>query len=330
MTQGRLLLLLTAASLALAGVSLAVGPSGVSLTTAVSDLWNHHDTTAVVILADIRLPRALLGLLTGATLGLSGAALQGLLRNPLAEPGVIGISASAALGAVLVFYTGLAAAADWALPAGGMIGAALAVAGLYALSGRQAGTLTLILAGIAIGALANAVISLALSLSPNPFALSEIVFWLLGSLADRSLGQVALTAPFMLAGWMLLLPTGRGLEALALGEDTARSLGVNLERLRLQVIAGTALCVGASVAVCGAIGFVGLVVPHLLRPLVGHNPGRLLTASALGGAVLTLAADIVVRILPTGGQELKLGVVTALIGAPFFLALVLRSRREVV
>ncbi len=330
MSQRRLLLLLGAASLLLAGASLAVGPSGVSLATAAADLWNHHDTTAAVILADIRLPRALLGLLTGATLGLSGAALQGLLRNPLAEPGIIGISASAALGAVLVFYTGLAASAAWALPTGGMIGAALAVAGLYALSGRRAGTLTLILAGIAIGALANAVISLALSLSPNPFALSEIVFWLLGSLADRSMGQVALTAPFMLAGWLLLLPAGRGLEALALGEDTAFSLGVNLERLRLQVIAGTALCVGASVAVCGAIGFVGLVVPHVLRPLVGHNPGRLLTASALGGAVLTLAADIVVRILPTGGQELKLGVVTALIGAPFFLALVLKSRREVV
>lgn len=330
MNQLRLLLLLAATCLLLTVASLAVGASGVSLTTAVTDLWNHHDTTAAVILADIRLPRALLGLLTGATLGLSGAALQGLLRNPLAEPGVIGISASAALGAVLVFYTGLSAEAAWALPAGGMTGAALAVAGLYLLSGRRAGTLTLILAGIAIGALANAIISLALSLSPNPFALSEIVFWLLGSLADRSLAQVGLAAPFMLAGWALLIPAGRGLEALSLGEDTARSLGVNLERLRLQVIAGTALCVGASVAVCGAIGFVGLVVPHLLRPLVGHNPARLLPASALGGAALTLAADVGVRLLPTGGQELKLGVVTALIGAPFFLYLVLRSRREAV
>jgi len=184
--------------------------------------------------------------------------------------------------------------------------------------------LTLVLAGMALSSLAGALTSLALSLSPNPFALAEIVFWLLGSLADRSLTHVWLALPFMAVGWALLLTAGRHLDALTLGELTARSLGVDLGRLRLRIVLGTALAVGAAVAVSGTIGFVGLIVPHLMRPLVGWQPGRLLLPSALGGAALTLAADIAVR-LP-GGAELKLGVVTALIGAPFFLALVLRTR----
>ncbi len=307
--------------------SLSVGPSPVGIGTALADWRGQGDGTALVIFAEIRLPRALLGLLVGAVLGLAGAALQGLLRNPLAEPGLVGISPSAALGAVVAFYSGLSTAFPLALPIGGMIGAFVAVALLYALAGRDAGVMTLILAGIAVGSLAGALTSLALSLSPNPFALTEIVFWMLGSLADRSLDHVWLAGPFMLAGAVLLLATGRGLDALTLGEDTARSLGFSMGRLGALVILGSALAVGAAVAVTGAIGFVGLIVPHLLRPLVGHQPSRLLPLSALGGAALLLAADVAVR-LGAPGPELKLGVVTALLGAPFFLALVLRTRRR--
>ena len=316
---------LTALVAALFVASLAVGPSAITLETALHDLLSGADTTAAVIFAEIRLPRALLGVAIGVALGLAGAALQGLLRNPLAEPGVIGVSPFAALGAVVAFYSGASLVFPLALPVGGILGALLAVGLLYALAGRTAGVLTLILAGIALSSLAGALTSLALSLSPNPFALAEIVFWLLGSLADRSLDHVALALPFMAAGWALLLTVGRALDALTLGELTARSMGIDLGRARLKVILGTALAVGAAVAVSGTIGFVGLIVPHLMRPLVGWQPGRLLVPSALGGATLTLAADVAVR-LPGPGAELKLGVVTALIGAPFFLALVLRTR----
>lgn len=305
--------------------SLSVGPSAVSLTTALTDWWQGGDSTAAIIFADIRLPRAILGLGIGAVLGLSGAALQGLLRNPLAEPAVIGVSASAGLGAVITFYSGLSLIAPLALPAGGMAGALVAVTLLYLLAGRQASVLTLILAGVAISSLASALTSLALSLSPNPFALSEIVFWMMGSLADRSMNHVAVALPFMILGSVLLLSAARGLDALSLGEDTARSMGFAPGRTGALVILGTALAVGAAVSVAGAIGFVGLIVPHLLRPVAAAQPSRLLPLSALGGAALLLLADAAVR-LGTGGQELKLGVVTALLGAPFFLMLVLKTR----
>jgi iron complex transport system permease protein len=309
------------------GMSLTIGPSPISLPAAIADWWQGGDSTAAIIFADIRLPRALLGLLIGAVLGLSGAALQGLLRNPLAEPGLIGVSASAGLGAVIAFYSGASLLFPLALPAGGIAGALLAVSLLYLLAGRQAGMLTLILAGVAISSLAGALTSLALSLSPNPFALSEIMFWLLGSLADRSMTHIYIAAPFMLIGSLALLSVGRGLDALSLGDDTARSLGFSTGRLALFTIGGTALAVGAAVAVAGAIGFIGLIVPHLLRPLAHYQPSRLLPLSAFGGAALLLAADIGVR-LGGPGPELKLGVVTALLGAPFFLALVLRHRRN--
>ncbi|HET8726353.1 MAG TPA: iron ABC transporter permease [Alphaproteobacteria bacterium] len=307
--------------------SLLVGPAAVSLELAIRDLLAGGDSPAAIIFAEIRLPRALLGLMVGAVLGLSGAALQGLLRNPLAEPGVVGVSGSASFGAVVMFYTGLAASFPLALPLGGMAGAFLAVALLYSLAGRDSSVLTLVLAGIALNSFAAALTSLALNLSPNPFAVAEIVFWLLGSLADRSLHHVAVAAPFMVVGAVLLLLSARALDALTLGEDTARSLGFDLGRLRARIVLGTALAVGAAVSVSGAIGFVGLVVPHLIRPLVGHQPSQLLPLSALGGAVTILAADTGVRLLGST-QELKLGVVTALLGAPFFLALVLKTRRS--
>ncbi len=277
---------------------------------------------ARLVVVDIRLPRTVLALLAGASLGLSGAVLQGLLRNPLADAGIIGISASASLGAVLAFYFGL-----WSVAAGGIVGGLAGLSLLMLLAGRNAGTLTLILAGLALSSFAVALTSLALNLAPSPLAAYEIMFWLLGSVADRSWHQVATAAPFIFAGLALLLTTGRALSALTLGEDVAHSLGVDLRRLRWSAVGGTALCVGASVAVTGSIAFVGLVVPHLLRPSVRHDPARLLLVSALGGAALLLASDIVIRLIAIG-QELKLGVATAIIGAPFFLWQVLHLRRE--
>ncbi|MBA1265473.1 FecCD family ABC transporter permease [Stutzerimonas stutzeri] len=279
-----------------------------------------------IIVNEIRLPRVLLAILVGASLGAAGAALQGLLRNPLAEPGLLGVSSSASLGAVLCLYYGFATLTPWLLPAAAMGCAALATLTLYAITRRRASNLTLILAGIALSSLAAALTSLAINLAPNPTDMQDIVLWLMGSLSDRSFADVRLCLPFILIGLVLLLTSGRALDALTLGEDEAASLGVNLARLRLQIVVGTALCVGASVAVTGAIGFIGLVVPHLLRRWVDYHPARLLGSSALGGAALLLAADIVLRLV-SGAQELMLGVVTALIGAPFFLVLVLRQRR---
>jgi len=278
-----------------------------------------------VILTEIRLPRTLLGLLVGGTLGLCGAALQGLLRNPLAEPGLLGASSGAALGAVLVFYFGLAGASSLFLPLGGVLGSIVALTLLYALASHRGDFLTIVLAGIAINALAAALTSLALNFAPSPYAALEILFWMLGSLADRSLTHVYLAVPLLLPGWLLVIAAARGLDALTLGEETAATLGFAPAKTQWLVIGGTALAVGGAVAVTGVVGFVGLVVPHLLRPFVGHHPSRLLLPSFLAGAALTLLADCAIRLMPPG-PELKLGVVTALLGAPFFLHLVLRPR----
>jgi iron complex transport system permease protein len=311
---------------ALFAASLLVGPAGIGLGDSLRALARGQgDEAVILVMREIRLPRALLGLVVGAGLGLSGAALQGLLRNPLAEPGLIGVAPAAALGAVIALQTGLAAAFALALPLVALGFAAATVALLLALAGPR-GTLTLILAGVALSALAGALTALVLNLSPNPFAAAEIVFWMMGSLADRSMVHVWLAAPFVLAGMAALLTTRRGLDALTLGEDAAAALGVNLRRLRLTVVLGTAAVVGAATAVAGAIGFVGLVVPHLLRPLVGARPGALLVASALGGAAVVLAADVAVRLIAPD-RDLKLGVLTALVGAPFFLRLIWASRR---
>jgi iron complex transport system permease protein len=306
--------------------SLAAGRAPMPLIETVRQVLAREPSLLGLVLVEIRLPRALLGLMVGATLGLAGAALQGLTRNPLAEPGLVGVSGSAALGAVLVFYFGVAGAFPPALPLGGMAGAALGSTLVLALAGRGASPLTLILAGVAVTSLAGALTSLALNLAPSLYAALEIVFWLLGSLADRSLDHVWLAAPFMIAGWAVLLSLGRPLDALSLGDEAARSLGFDIGKVGTWLVIGTALSVGAAVAVAGSIGFVGLVVPHLLRPLVAHRPSRLLVPSMLGGAALLLGADIVVRLV-SASPELQLGVVTALVGAPFFLALVLNARR---
>jgi iron complex transport system permease protein len=254
-------------------LSLLTGPAGFGPGESLRALLTGQGEAVTLVMREIRLPRAILAVMVGASLGLAGAALQGYLRNPLAEPGLIGVSGSAALGAVIALQTGFAAAFAMALPVAALTGALVAVLLILALAGPRGGSLTLILAGIAISALAGALTSLALNLSPNPFAVSETVFWMLGSLADRSFHHVSIALPFMAAGWLMLGLTARGLDALTLGEDAAASLGVGLARLRLLVVLGTASAVGAATAVAGAIGFVGLVVPHLLRPLVGARPG---------------------------------------------------------
>jgi len=306
--------------------SLMVGPAQVGWAESLRALMGGGEGPLPMIMREIRLPRAILAVLIGGSLGLAGAAMQGYLRNPLAEPGLIGVSGSAAFGAVLALQTGFAAMFALALPLAALAGALAAVLLILALAGPRGTSLTLILAGIAISALAAAFTSLVLNLSPNPFAASEIVFWMMGSLADRSMTHVWIILPFMGVGLGLLMALGRGLDALTLGEDAAEAMGINLMRLRLMLIVGTACVVGAGTAVAGAIGFVGLVVPHLLRPLVGARPSRLLWASALGGAVMLLAADIAVRlILPE--RDLKLGVLTAIIGAPLFLHLIVKTRR---
>jgi iron complex transport system permease protein len=281
-----------------------------------------------VIVWEIRLPRVLLAMAVGAVLGLSGAALQGMLRNPLADPAIIGVSACAAFGAVIVLYSGLASLAWFALPLGGMLGAALSVLLVYLLAGQRSSLFSLILAGMAVNAFVGALISLVLNVASNPFAMSEIVYWLLGSFANRSMQDVAAAVPFMVVGSAIVLACGRYLNALSLGEETAASLGYGSPRWRWLVIGGVACSVGAAVSVSGNIGFVGLVVPHLLRPLVGHEPRRLLWLSAIGGALLLLLADMLVQGI-SGRVELKLGVITALIGGPFFLYLIVRTRSEV-
>lgn len=319
---------LAGCALILFAVSLATGPATIPPGKALAALFIQSEGPETIILREIRLPRALLAAMVGASLGLSGAAMQGYLRNPLAEPGLIGVSAAAALGAVLAIQTGLAASVALGLPVAALAGAGLAVLLLMALAGPRGSSMTLILAGIAISSLAAALTSLVLNLSPNPFAASEIVFWMLGSLADRSFTHVWIAAPFMVVGWALLASTARALDALTLGEDAAAALGIGLNRVRLSVVAGVALALGASTAVAGAIGFVGLVVPHILRPVTGASPARLLPASALGGAAMVLLADIAVRLIAPE-KDLKLGVLTALVGAPLFLHLIYKTRREI-
>ncbi len=307
--------------------ALFLGYAPLSLGNVLSALVGQGDERYVFIVQEIRLPRILLGAMVGGSLGMAGAALQGLLRNPLADPSAIGISSSAGLGAVIAIYYGLAAASAIIIPAFAIAFAFAAMLVLVWLAGRDASILTLILAGVAISSFAAALTSLAMNLSPNPFSLNDIILWLLGSLANRSFTEFWLAGPFMVAGWRALYLARKSLPALSLGEEAAASLGVDLRKLRLLVIFGAALSVGGGVAVSGAIGFVGLVAPHLVRPFVAHDPGRLLLPSALAGALLLVVADIGVRIMP-GETELKLGVVTALLGAPFFLWLIIHTRRS--
>lgn len=308
-------------------VSLNIGYVDFPAAEIIGGAFGVGSEATVTIVQELRLPRLVLALLIGAGLGLSGAVLQGLLRNPLAEPGILGISSSASLGAVIAIYYGLSAGFFFALPLAAMAGAAVATIVLYVLSARNASTLTIILSGVALNGLAIALTSLAMNLSPNPYAINEMVFWLLGSVKDRSMHDVALAAPFVSLGCLLLLFVGRALDALTLGEDAAQTMGFDLKRLRVAAIAGTSLAVGGAVAVSGGVAFVGLVVPHLIRPLVGHVASRLLLPSMLAGAALVVMADIVARLLRVG-VEIHLGVLTSLVGAPFFFYLILSMQRR--
>ncbi len=283
---------------------------------------------ATLILTELRLPRAVLAVILGAGLGAAGAAMQGYLRNPLADPGLFGIAPGAALGAVLSFWTGLAGT-PWLLPLFALLGAGSAMALLSLIAGRSGSALLFTLAGMMIASLAGAMMSLAISLSPTPFAMSEIVTWLMGALSDRSWNDVVIAAPLTLVGIAVLLRTGPALDALTLGEQAARSLGLDPRRLQWLMIGGIGLTVGASVAAAGIIGFVGLIVPHLLRRYTDGRPSQLIVPSALAGALLVLVADCLCRVLPLQ-SELRLGIALSLLGAPFFLALLLRLRRELV
>jgi iron complex transport system permease protein len=307
-------------------VSLGIGPVRLSPLTVVDALFGGGSDVQQVIVREIRLPRTILGFAIGAMLGLSGAALQGLLRNPLASPSLFGAPQSAAFGAVLIIALGIADVRSYALPVAAILAAFASVFMLLAIAGRNAGLLILILSGLAISSLAGAATALVMNLSSNPFAVLEIAFWLLGSLEDRSFRHVMLALPFIVAGAAILLSQRNAFRALSLGEEAAQSLGVDVARLRLLVISGVALGVGGAVAVTGTIGFIGLVAPHLMRPLIGHDPARLLIPSALTGSALLLSADIAVRIIPST-SDIKVGVLTSIIGVPFFLYLIMRERR---
>ena len=306
--------------LAAAALSVAAGKVWVPL-----DAWTAADPRSIIIV-ELRLPRTVLAIVVGAALGLSGAVMQGYLRNPLADPGLFGVSSGAALGAVLSLYFGYAAQA-WLLPGFALAGAAGTMALLALIAGRSGSLVLFTLAGLILTSIAGSMTSLAISLAPTPFVSSQIVTWLLGALTDRRWNDVWLALPLVLAGAALLAATGRSLDALTLGEDAARSMGVDPARLQALVIAGTALTVGAAVASAGVIGFVGLMVPHLVRPLVGSRPSAILLPSALGGALLLLVADSLVRLAPTV-SELRLGIAMSMLGGPFFLYLLMRMRRR--
>jgi len=310
----------------LAMLSLMVGPAGLSPTTALGGLVNG-DGPAGIIVREIRLPRTLLALLIGATLGLSGAALQGLLRNPLAEPALFGAPQAAAAASSFMIAFSFAGATSLAVPFAGIAGALVSIGGLVAIAGRRASLTVTLLAGLALASFAGAMTALILNLAPNPFAALEIAFWLLGSLEDRSTDHLLIAVPFFVVSWVLLAANARAFRALTLGEDAAASLGVDLGRVRLMVVTGVAVGVGAAVAVAGSIGFVGLIAPHLVRRAVASDPARVLLPGALAGAALLTAADIAVRTIPAA-DELRVGVVTALIGVPFFLAMIFSERRE--
>jgi iron complex transport system permease protein len=310
---------------ALAVASLAVGPAGLSPRAVFAALFDGEGVAGLIV-REIRVPRTVLALLIGATFGLAGAALQGLLRNPLAEPALFGAPQAAAAGASLVIAFGLAGALSLAVPLAGIAGALASIGGLVAIAGRRASLTVTLLAGLALASFAGAATALILNLAPNPYVALEMAFWLLGSLEDRSREHLALAAPFLLVSWIMLAGCARAFRPLTLGEDAAASLGVDLERIRMLVVVGVALGVGAAVSVTGSIGFVGLVAPHLVRRAVGSDPARVMLPAALAGAALLLAADIAVRVVPAV-IEIKVGVVTALIGVPFFLAMIFTERR---
>lgn len=289
--------------------------------------WTFDDARWLII-AELRLPRTLLAVVIGAALGLSGAAMQGYLRNPLADPGLFGISSSAALGATLSLYFGFNASV-YLLPTFALIGAVASMFTLALLAGRSGSLITFALAGMMLSTITVSLTALTISLSPSPFVATQIINWLMGALTDRSWDDVRIALPVAIIGAALIVSAGRSLDALTLGEQAARSMGVDQRRLQWTIVFGVGLCVGACVAAAGIISFVGLMIPHIVRPLVGSKPSATLLPSALGGALLVLVADSLVRIAPTV-SELRLGIAMSMLGGPFFLAMLLRMRKEVV
>jgi iron complex transport system permease protein len=322
MRTHRLDIILIASLAVLTLVSLATGPAGFDFATLFASLTGS-DAAAEIIVGELRLPRTLAAILTGFALGLSGAALQGLTRNPLAEPGVLGVSACATLGATLVLYFGFADQSPFGVGVGA-IGGAMAATALLALFARRLHGITpLVLVGVGLSSLAGALMALILNFAPNPFSLSDLVNWSLGSVANRSLRDVAFAAPPILLGTVIALSQRSQLTLLTLGDMAAQAHGLNFRRLQWGVIGGTGLVVGAAVSLAGAVGFVGIVAPHLVRPWVAHNPGRTLLPAGLAGAAMLVLADLLIRLLPTS-TELRLGVVAALAGAPLFMAIAWR------
>lgn len=316
---------LIAASLAALFAACLLGSTPLPAERVLAALLGGADAADRLVVWSIRLPRALAAFLVGAALGLSGAALQGLLRNPLAEPGVLGVSASASLFATFSLYYGLVAASAWVLPLAAILGALVATALITLAALRTGSVVTLILIGVGLSSFAGAAMSLLMNLAPNPFSLAEMVNWMLGSVANRSFSDIALAAPFLALGAAILLLSRRGLAALTLGEEAASAVGVDLRRQRIATVLGAGLATGASVALAGAIGFVGIVAPHIVRPWVAYDPARLLLPSALLGGLILVLADIGVRLMPTE-NELKLGVMAAIIGAPAFIWIAMHRR----
>jgi iron complex transport system permease protein len=324
MNRYRIHIVLGLALIAAIAMALFFGDVPLRASDIVAALTGTGTPQSHIILWDIRIPRMVAALATGAALGISGAALQGLMRNPLAEPGLLGVSSTAALGATAALYSGLAISLPFALPLAAITGALIAVAILTAAAMRVRGIASLILTGVALSSISGALMALLMNFAPNPFSLSDMMSWLMGSVANRSMADLALTLPFIALGCAILWLGRASLSALTLGEDTAASLGVNLRRTRMLTILGAGLASGAAVALAGAIGFVGLIAPHIVRPFVGHDPARTLVPAGMLGGLILLIADLAVRSMPTI-VEIRLGVLTALIGAPFFLLIALQK-----
>ena len=325
MTDRGVLLALAAAVLTALAAACLVGSTSLGVDRVLAALAGGGSAGDRVVVWEIRLPRAVAALVVGAALGASGAALQGLLRNPLAEPGVLGVSAAAALGATTVIYYGIAGAGTLALPMAAVAGALAATALLTAAARRVGSVVTLILVGVGLSSFAGSLTALLMNLAPHPFSLSDMLNWMLGTVANRSFNDLLPAAPFLAAGLAILFAGRRGLSALTLGEEGAAGVGVDLPRTRRLVVLGAGLATGAAVAIAGAIGFVGIVAPHLVRPLVNHDPARTLAPSALLAGLILVLADLGVRLAPTDA-ELKLGVVAALLGAPVFIWIAARRR----
>lgn len=299
-------------------LSLMLGPTSIDVIASLKALTGNGLPRDQLILQEVRLPRALAAYLVGAMLGLSGAALQGQLRNPLAEPGVLGVSATSSLFATVAIYYGLTEISGFVLPLSAIAGAMVATMFLAMVAIRVPSIVVLILIGVGLSSFAGALMSLLMNLAPNPFSLSDMVNWMMGTVANRSFDDLLLAGPFMLLGTVLVLFSRRTLSTLSLGEEVASSLGVNLAAARLILVIGTGLCTGAAVSVAGAVGFVGIVAPHLVRKYVNHDPARTLIPAAMLAGIILVVADTFVRVAPTS-SELKLGVVAALIGAPVFI-----------